>query len=991
MWNRPDILRLVRTTPVLLITLLIMAAPSPGSLSDTAGQWSDLGFEMPLSLERVVHLFDFEERDDGNFEEMPMHWSRVTGPGLPHFVRGALEARVAHSGQYSFRLDLNGGSALYRLNPTRLAVQPGAYYRVTGYARTTPLHFAKARVTGYFVDATERMLPETLRHSRLVAAETGEFSPPVDGDAPVPGHDWQRVVIELPQAPAAAAFVVLEVGLLQPNQLGPRFEGKSAGGPGGARNDVHRFRQDIVGSAWFDDLSICRVPAVQLSSPAPGNVFRADEPVRFAAIIDDQFVTDLVAEAKVYDNAGQCVAEVHGEFEKLADREDVARVEFKVPQLSTGWYELHVTVGADEEKQPADPDTRTTSERVMSFVVLAEEEASAPLMDRRITVDASHLHAAEWLDLPTLLPTLAAGRVKLALWNRHSTLGRSQSTHFDRLAQSLGDSRIRITGVLAEPTPELIERSGTDDWARMIESLPAAPAGGNMASSISAGTVAELWYSSLSYLVSRHAAQVDRWQVGRDADASRFPDEPAMRRVYRRFATGIAELVHRPDLAMPWPARERFVADDEKAPASLELEVPQNVLPRQIPLYVDEFLRNAPGDGTALSLSLQLPGPHVYGPEAQLADLAKRLTYALASGIDRITIPMPFEPVTRPTSVEHQPQPHESEAQAERVLRTPQQPLETYLVLRAMLPRLAEHTFAGRLEVDEGIEAFLFASDVTGGQGVVVAWDRGAAAEPRERLVQLNLHPGAHQVDIRGETSQIAPAQQDAAAGWVRLSLGTSPTIIVGVNSELTRLRGAIRLDRPGIESRFEPHVRRVRFENTFSRPISGTLELRGPNGWEITPIEWAGGGFSLNPGERFDRAVEIRFPYNSYAGENTLEARMRVTVAGEQHEVVVPITVRLGLEDVGLRTVAFREGGDLVVEQTVTNYGRNPINYNAFVLAPDQPRQERLVANLAGGQAVVRRYRFPEAANLKSATVIRTGLRELEGTRILNDRVELP
>src|SRR3954467_8507357 len=66
----------------------------------------------PAEVSRVLHTFDFEERRLGNAEDLPMHWSKVTGAGLPHYVNGRLSTDRARSGQYSFRLDLNGGALL---------------------------------------------------------------------------------------------------------------------------------------------------------------------------------------------------------------------------------------------------------------------------------------------------------------------------------------------------------------------------------------------------------------------------------------------------------------------------------------------------------------------------------------------------------------------------------------------------------------------------------------------------------------------------------------------------------------------------------------------------------------------------------------------------------------------------------------------------------------------------------------------------------------
>src|SRR4051812_399229 len=98
----------------------------------------------PTDVKRVLRTFDFEERRLGNNEDLPMHWAKVDGPGLPHYVNGKLTSDSARGGQYSFRFDLNGGGLVYRYGPGLIRVQRGAHYRVEGYCRTVPLRNARA-------------------------------------------------------------------------------------------------------------------------------------------------------------------------------------------------------------------------------------------------------------------------------------------------------------------------------------------------------------------------------------------------------------------------------------------------------------------------------------------------------------------------------------------------------------------------------------------------------------------------------------------------------------------------------------------------------------------------------------------------------------------------------------------------------------------------------------------------------------------------------
>src|SRR3954468_20868889 len=93
----------------------------------------------PAGVSRVLSTFDFEERRLGNVEDLPMHWTKVDGPGLPHYVNGRLSSDLARGGKYSFKFELNGGGLVYRYPAGQIRVQTGAHYRVEGFVHTSPL------------------------------------------------------------------------------------------------------------------------------------------------------------------------------------------------------------------------------------------------------------------------------------------------------------------------------------------------------------------------------------------------------------------------------------------------------------------------------------------------------------------------------------------------------------------------------------------------------------------------------------------------------------------------------------------------------------------------------------------------------------------------------------------------------------------------------------------------------------------------------------
>src|SRR4051812_24640090 len=147
----------------------------------------------PQDVSRVLRTFDFEERRLGNVEELPMNWTKVDGPGLPHYVNGSLASDRAHGGRYSFKLELNGGSLIYRYQTSQIKVQRDAHYRVEGFVQTTPMPNARARVTAYFTDLDGHTIESTIRHSALCSASA-------DVNA------WQKIDVGLTASAEDVAF-----------------------------------------------------------------------------------------------------------------------------------------------------------------------------------------------------------------------------------------------------------------------------------------------------------------------------------------------------------------------------------------------------------------------------------------------------------------------------------------------------------------------------------------------------------------------------------------------------------------------------------------------------------------------------------------------------------------------------------------------------------------------------------------------------------------
>ncbi len=250
----------------------------------------------PARVTRVLKTFDFEERQLGNAEDLPMNWVKVEGAGLPHYVNAKISNDRARSGSYSFRFDLDGGSLIYRYPTGLIPVQAGAHYDVETYVQTTHLPNARARLSASLTDIDGHPLPKTLQHSDLYAAATE-------------GEGWKRLGVNLSVNDPAAAFLVIDLELLQPGQYAATLLGKRA-----------LFSQDIHGSAWFDDVTVSQVPQVLMGTDRPGNVFRRTDPLQLNVTVSDPFTQDLSAQLLVKDAEGRTVFQRSGALD-MSDAE----------------------------------------------------------------------------------------------------------------------------------------------------------------------------------------------------------------------------------------------------------------------------------------------------------------------------------------------------------------------------------------------------------------------------------------------------------------------------------------------------------------------------------------------------------------------------------------------------------------------------------------------------------------------------------------------
>lgn len=868
----------------------------------------------PAHLSRVLRNFDFEEQDHGNVEDVPAGWMKVEGPGLPNYLHGTFDSAVAATGRASFRLDLNGGSISYRLPAGQIPIMAHAAYRINVMCRTTALSAARARLTAYLCDIDGRPLPKTTRSSDPFVSQRGD-----DG--------FSRLSIDVVADDPHAVSLVLELVLLQPSRL-----------PDDALGDQKLLVEDIHGSAWFDDLSVAQVPTVSLSTDHSTNIFSPGEPVNLRVRVLDRVATDLTGELRVFDADGKLVHQKTGAIAfsggDPGDGEPLTGAA-AIPELPPGWYDARLAVRSRDQ---------LLAERSLKFVCLGP--AAAPMRaDPRFGVDATMLAPDAWISLPDAMSATSAGRVKVAAWSADHAVESDSAGPFDRLLDALRPDGRTVTGCLVALPPQVRNSVGGDRWTDLLRVPP------------------EKWQPQLAFLLSRHAMQLDRWQLMSDDEADACASDPARRAAFAKVFEEFCRLTGSPNLAMPWPAW--FEALD--APGTIALSMPPEILPEQLPLYV----RDASSSSSRVtSLSLHPIDAARYGRLARERDLALRVAYALSAGADRIDLPLPFT----------------ASSQADGASATEPEPILP--AERTILSTLSNARYAGKVTIAPGVDAFLFdRRAVVGGADSGVMLVSAPSTGPLAASGQVSIALGKHatRVDLDGTVSSVARSQDRKRPDEFVLEIGPRPFFVTDIDAPLMLLRASLAIDNPMLESSVTPLSRTITFTNTFDSPISGSIRLGGPAGWTVS---LPGGQFSLNPGETFHGTLNLQFPMNAPCGDKVLTAELKID-GRERYRLNVPIAVKLGLSDVGLQSLAVRSGDEVIVQQIITNYGSEPINYNAFVSIAGLPRQERIISSLGPGQQAIRKYRLP-LPRTSTATKLRSGVREAEGKRMLNDEVEI-
>ncbi len=537
--------------------------------------------------ERIVHEFDFDERDEGNLEDVPKYWEPMRMDGFPRFASGAFDWKVGYSAPPSFRLHSEGRSVAYRYAGPETRVRANTSYRIVAHLRPSDLARARVCLSAFFVDRNGQTLIESLVRSPYVANKHGS-------------DEWSPVELFLPAAPQEAFSVGLAVWVLQEDVWNIS-----------SKQRRHIPFVDVRGGAWIDDVVVFALPRVELKTSSISNVLSPGSDQELIALIADDEQANLHGKLTIHTAKGELVDEREIPITLEAP---INPTHIPLEYLAPGIYIANLDVLARG---------KTLVSRTLQFARVA-----APFSDETrsarsfgVVLDPTKQAKPE-LEIP-LLYDLRARSAKVPVWTGQpdNPMTTAKKRAHDQHLHALVREGFALTGVLFGPPAPIVRQDGA--YPRPLFEMLAGPT--------------EVWEEHLASVAARNASIFRAWQVGPEGGAVVLNEKNVkvgldkLQEVMQRFIT--MPLLVLPTTSAIEPQEGRWPV------TALSLAIGDEVQSHWIKDQVKSF-RDAGFEIQSAYLE-PLDGRR-FSRESGLASWAKRIIRARHAEIATVYVPQPW-------------------------------------------------------------------------------------------------------------------------------------------------------------------------------------------------------------------------------------------------------------------------------------------------------------------------------------------------------------
>ena len=901
----------------------------------------------PASAGRVVRAFDFEERDY-NPLPVPLGWIRAqedpdvprVRPGFPIWNGALLDYKTpSYAGIGSVILPTAGGSTSLILRRGEINIFPNADYIISARVRTSGLKHAKARVVARLLNQVGDQIEGAEVASKLVNTK----------------GEWDQIAIEVEGVYKEAAFIQVELELLQPKQ---QFE----------VNAIEPFavwEQDYSGAAWFDNLIIAQLPRLEISTGTAGNIVESDSPPPLRLLVRDLTGDQIIAKIRVFDVHAKEV-----DSETLVNGSRRVRLDWTPKLPGFGWYRAMLEVTADDQ---------LVGVRTLDFIWASPSNTNPDSgmfgIRTRLTNDKIAQSAA------VLIKGTGVTRASVELWNESTTLEDldKESTEMKAISELLDmgtDLRITIARLPAELAKDLAKDPH--------EVLP-----------VFAGP-SKSWVKWGSAMFDQFGQGVDKWQFG---DQPTQEDATTLNKELDAIAKALTGYVPGPILVTPWSI-DRPIEPAVVQPGREQLVIDNNATNEEsMKIVVEDWNQAAQSNddsNPAQSPSLGMVLSPLYPPGqwsgveswSSVGTLARKAisfwwNASLSQGNnDAFDLELKDAWWISPGK------------------RGQVMPAPELVVWRTLATHLGTRKAVQELDFIPGVRMLVAGnkgSEESDEEGILVLWLDDPSLTPT--MLNLPLADGpVSQFDMFNNKT-IIPLELVGSLDLPihHVKVGRSPIIIKGVNTKLVRFLNSIELSPNKLQSKSGVHKHQLMLENPWPYTIRGKVFIVEPGGysgstgdidrsWEISPRVIP---FVLDANEIKQIPVDIAYSIGELAGTKRLTFDVELSADADYPLMRVHRHIDLGLEGIDMRLTA-RKGHDgiTIVTVHVTNNLPTPQDFEVIAIPPNEARLRRSINSIKRGEQASREFAFTKA-NSGDQIIVALILRE--SSVRLNKAVSVP
>ncbi len=898
--------------------------------------------DRPASAGRVVRAFDFEEREY-NPLPIPLGWLRAQEdpdvprirPGFPIWNGATIEYNApAYSGIGTARLPTAGGSTSLTLRHGEINIFPNADYLVSARVRTDGLEHAKAHVLA-------RLLNE---HG--VAIEGAVSTTPLVNTKGA----WQQVSLEVEGVYPDAAFIQIELELLQPEQQGlDRGMDKFA-----------VWEQDYSGDAYFDNLIIAQLPRLDITTGLPGNIVESNEPPPLHMLVRDLTGDAIVARVRIFDVFGREVA-----AEVLADHDRRLRTDWTPDLPGFGWYRAVLDISVDQQ---------LVGIRTLDFIWSSPSESNINSGMFSIFAELTNPIIAE--SAPALIKGSGVTRASIEAWDINT---QSESlvdgSALMNTIDDLVNAQIDLSMVFSQLPRELATTLAVDP----DEVMP-----------VFAGP-SSAWVPWAGSMLDEYGQAVAHWRFG-DQPTLESPD--TLNAELDNINTALRGYVPGPMIVTPW-AIDRPIEPTLTRPNRQLLLIDHGDTSEAVmPLVVEEWFASARSQTQAKPDQLPSLGM-VLSPSHEIRTWSSVEIWSSVGGLARKAIS--FWWAASLTGLDNERFDLElrdawwvSKGKRGQVMPAPEvvvwKTLATHLGGRSAIEQIdlvpgVHMLVAGpqqiRANAQTSQDGRLFESgsdDRQAGEdesGIMILW----LDEPSLDPVVLNLPVAMGPVSSFDVFNNETIIELERVGGLSlpvhRIEIGRSPIIIKGVNTQLVRFLSSIKLTPDRLQAKSGIHHHSVTLSNPWPITIRGQLYIVEPGGytdpdgnidrsWEIKPRVLP---FVLNPNEQSELPIELAYSLGELAGEKKLSFDVELQADQDYPLMRLERTIELGYDGIEMFATARKaQDGIVIVSVYVTNLLDVVQDFELIAIPPNESRLRRSINGIAPGEQAIREFAFTKA-----------------------------